>query len=240
MTATGTIEPVARQLVQSMPLPEFADGDPASALSFPGIVYLDTVGSTKGHRIVVPADVFGKIHGASGRPMRVMAPCVFSQQMGMGSYLGHTNSGGSHSSGFVLLCLESQLLEDSGASTATVQSDWPFDPYAKFKIGTEPTITPYPAVQEFAAGIDGVKPSVEVVEIAARLVEAALDQTADSEISVDVDGALSFVLRLNDGRLVLAELNPDGVIDASRYDDEQGANVKRFPRATAEDLLKLF
>ena len=104
----------------------------------------------------------------------------------------------------------------------------------------EPEVALHPVVQEFAAGVDGVKPSDEVVEIATRLVRAALDQTADSEISVDVDGALSFVLRLNDGRLVLAELNPDGVIDASRYDDERGTNVKRFPRSTAEDLVKLF
>ena len=85
-----------------------------------------------------------------------------------------------------------------------------------------------------------MQPTAPVVDMATRIVTAAIERTADSEISVDVDGALSFVLRLNDGRLVLAELNPDGVIDASRYDDEQGTNVKRFPRATAEEFIKIF
>ena len=99
---------------------------------------------------------------------------------------------------------------------------------------------PHPAVSEFALGIDGVKPGDAVVAIATRIVQAAIMHTADFEISVDVDGALSFVLRLNDGRLVLAELNPDGSIDTSRYDDDRGTNVKRLPRATAEDLINLF
>ena len=98
----------------------------------------------------------------------------------------------------------------------------------------------HPVVREFALGVDGRQPTASAVDMATRIVTAAVERTADSEISVDVDGALSFVLRLNDGRLVLAELNPDGSIDASRYDDDRGTNVKRLPRATAEDLINLF
>ena len=92
-----------------------------------------------------------------------------------------------------------------------------------------PDATLHPAVQEFAAGVDGVRPGDAVVAMATGIVQAVLERTADAEISVDVDGALSFVLRLTDGRLVLAELNPDGAIDASKYDDDQGTNVKRLP-----------
>lgn len=237
MTTTSTIEPVTQRLAQEKSLFELDDWDQALVPRFSGVVYLDAAGSARGHRIAVPDDLIRRIHGVSGRPMIIR---VLSQQMRMGSYPGHENSGGSHTSGFNLLYLDPQLPDDSVASTATIQPEWFFDQYTILRFGTETTITTYPAVQEFAAGVDGVKPSAEVVEIATRLVQAALDHTADSEISVDVDGALSFVLQLNDGRLVLAELNPDGAIDASQYDDEQGTNVKRFPRATAEDLMKLF
>ncbi len=234
--AISTIEPVTQRLAQEKSLFELDDWDQALVPRFSGVVYLDAAGSARGHRIAVPDDVIGKIRGVSGRPMIIR---VVSQQMRMGSYLGHANSVGSYTSGFNLLYLDPQRPDDSVASTATIQPEWSFDPYSTFRLGTETTITTYPAVQEFAAGVDGAKPSAEVVEIATRLVQAALDYTADSEISVDVDGALSFVLRLNDGRLVLAELDPDGAIDASKYDDEQGTNVERFPRATAEEFIKI-
>ncbi len=98
----------------------------------------------------------------------------------------------------------------------------------------------HPVVREFAQGVDGAQPSAPVIEMATRMVAAAIERTADYEFSVDVDGALSFVLRLNDGRLVLAELDPDGAIDASKYDDEHGTNVERFPRATMEQFIEAF
>ena len=100
--------------------------------------------------------------------------------------------------------------------------------------------SPHSALSEFAQGVGGVAPSDAIVAMAERIVHAAIEHTMESEISVDVDGALSFVLRLNAGRLVLAELDPDGAIDASRYDDDHGTNVKRLRRATEEDLIKLF
>ena len=96
------------------------------------------------------------------------------------------------------------------------------------------------AVTEFAAGLDGALPQGNVVEMAGRIVQAALERTMDPEITVDVDGALSFDLRLVNGWLLLAELSLDGTLDASVYDDQAGERVKRLPRATEAELFSLF
>jgi hypothetical protein len=78
-----------------------------------------------------------------------------------------------------------------------------------------------------------------VVKMAKRIAKAALDKTVEPEITVDVDGALSFDLRLTDGSLVLAELEPNGALDASVY-DRQGDLVKRLRQATESGLVDLF
>ena len=131
-------------------------------------------------------------------------------------------------------------LNDFEASSANALSDWWVEPPAIVKPADEPETVPHPIAQEFALGVDGVRPTAGVVDMAVRIVQAAVERTADAEFSVDVDGALSFVLRLTDGRLILAELDPDGSLDASRYDDDHGKNVKRLRQATAEDLIRLF
>ena len=92
------------------------------------------------------------------------------------------------------------------------------------------------ALDEFAAGLDGKRPEPLVVEMAARIANAALDKTREPEISVDVDGALSFDLELPGGRLLLAELEIDGSIDASLYDSEK-RNIKRMPQATEMEII---
>ena len=240
MMATSTIEPVAHRSAVGRSLSELADGDQALLPRFPGVVYLDTAGSTKWRQIAVPDEVIGKIRAASGRPMRMMVLRALSQPMGLVPYHGSANSDWSHASGFDLLHYEPLPLGDYGASSTATLTEWTFEPLAIPAPDDEPATSLHPAVHEFAQGVGDVQPSDRVVTIASRIVQEVLERTADSEISVDVDGALSFVLQLDDGRLVLAELNPDGVIDASRYDDEQGTNVKRFPRSTAEDLIKLF
>ena len=243
MMATNTIEPVALRLVQEKSLFESPDRDQMLVPRFSGIVYFGTAGSTKWHRIVVPDEVVGKIHGASGRPMRVMLSSVLSQQMGMGSYLGHTNSDGAHSGGFDLLCLEPQPPDDSGASTATVQSDWPFDPYTVFNLDNDPGITTLPVVQEFAVGVGDVQPSDAVVAMATRIVQAALDRTTEPEFSVDDDGALSIDLQLASGMRLLAELPIDGSLDVGVYDDrdanQRAREVEYLPSATAKELINL-
>ena len=103
----------------------------------------------------------------------------------------------------------------------------------------------HPVVREFAAGCEGACPAADVVEMAARIVQAALDQTVGPEITFDDEDGIDFHLRLANGLLAMANLFPDGTIDASVYDDSQGPpvkTVKRLRRSTtsAEDLIHLF
>ena len=94
-------------------------------------------------------------------------------------------------------------------------------------------------VREFAAGVDGVRPGRSVVDKADRLVQAALQGTIEPEIAFDVDGALSFDLRLSNGLLLLAELSIAGNLDASVYNDAAGERVQRLPQATAAQFMEL-
>ena len=98
----------------------------------------------------------------------------------------------------------------------------------------------HPAVQEFAEGVGGARPKPAVVEMAQRVTLAAIDKTIDPEISVDVDGALSFDLRLADGLLLMAELAVNGELDASIYDDRQGVLIKRLRNTTDAELILHF
>ena len=94
-------------------------------------------------------------------------------------------------------------------------------------------------VREFAAGVEGVRPGRSVVAMANRLVKAARQRTVAPEIAVDVDGALSFDLRLSNGLLLLAELSVNGNLDASVYDDAAGERAQRLPRATEGQFMEL-
>ena len=82
--------------------------------------------------------------------------------------------------------------------------------------------------------------------MAERIVRTAEEWTTGAHITVDDEGGdLDFHLRLADGLLVMANLFPDGTIDASVYDDSQGAPVavvKRLRRSTTseDDLITLF
>ena len=67
-----------------------------------------------------------------------------------------------------------------------------------------------------------------------------LDKTVEPEITVDVDGALSFDLRLSNGFLLLAELDSDGTLSAGIFDDGQGILVEHFPQTTDSELIALF
>ena len=70
---------------------------------------------------------------------------------------------------------------------------------------------------EFSAGIGGLCPTAEAVRIARVLSEAAVRYVPHPEITVDIDGELSFDLRLRDSRLVFAELGLDARIDVGVY-----------------------
>ena len=102
----------------------------------------------------------------------------------------------------------------------------------------------YPLVGRFSQGLVGKQPSLDAVRKAARIVRAALKFTLRPEFNVDEeDGDIEFDLRLKDGTLVMANLFPDGTIDASVYDDSQGIpvkRIKRWPSATADELVDLF
>ena len=93
------------------------------------------------------------------------------------------------------------------------------------------------ALREFANGIDGVLPNDDALAAARRLAEAAA-ATVSPEITVDVDGALSFDLRLQDGSLLLAEFSAAGALDASVYDSENNP-LRRIPEATVEEFCRL-
>ena len=95
------------------------------------------------------------------------------------------------------------------------------------------------AVDAFAVGLEGRQPEPAAVALAVSIVEAALCHTAQPEVSVDVDGALSFDLRTSSGHLILAELSPDGGLDASVY-DRQDKFLKRMPAPTADELIACF
>ena len=95
------------------------------------------------------------------------------------------------------------------------------------------------ALDAFAGGIEGRLAGLAAVELAANIANAALSYTAQPEITLDVDGALSFDLRTSSGHLVLAELSPDGTLDASVY-DQQDKLVWRMPSATGAELIAWF
>ena len=99
---------------------------------------------------------------------------------------------------------------------------------------------------EFAKGKAGAPvPNATVVTQAKQVIQAANYHTRQPHITVDCDnGSLDFDLRLSDGLLVMANLYPDGSVDASVYDDTHGIPVKtvrrmRRPHTTAEDLINL-
>ena len=96
------------------------------------------------------------------------------------------------------------------------------------------------ALDEFADGLDGKRPEAWVVEMAARIANAALARTVKHDISFDDEEcAVSFDLELSNGHVILAELWIDGSIDAS-VSDEKKRRVKRMPEATEADVMALF
>ena len=74
-------------------------------------------------------------------------------------------------------------------------------------------------VRAFSSGVDGRTPGFDVVDLASALVRAAEQRTDQPEITIDVDGALSFDLRLTSGLLMFAELTIDGDLDITILKD---------------------
>ena len=72
---------------------------------------------------------------------------------------------------------------------------------------------------EFSLGLDGNRPDDHIVDLADRLVLEARQQTDEPEITIDVDGALSFDLRLTSGLLMFAELAIGGTLTITILND---------------------
>ena len=91
----------------------------------------------------------------------------------------------------------------------------------------------------FAAGIGAIHPSDEVVMMAIRIARVVVANVEHPDITMDIDGELSFDLRRRDGRLVLAEMEVDGTIHASLY-DRQNMLLEHMPSATEAEFSSLF
>lgn len=103
--------------------------------------------------------------------------------------------------------------------------------------GEESTDSLPEVIAEFAAGVPGYPPPPAwVVELGTELARAAEEHTVEPEISVDVDGELSFDLRLRNGFLVIAELAIGGALNARVY-DAGDVLAQRLPDAAPADLL---
>ena len=77
----------------------------------------------------------------------------------------------------------------------------------------------HPVVDEFQTGVEGEPtPTPPVVSDASTLVREIERVAKSSELSVDVDGALSFVVVLEDHTLITGEFTPIGELYAWRYD----------------------
>ena len=73
------------------------------------------------------------------------------------------------------------------------------------------------------------------MDLADRLVQKARAQTEEPEITIDVDGALSFDLRLKSGLLMFAELGIGGGLDITVLNDSgPGARVVKHLTAATE------
>ena len=91
----------------------------------------------------------------------------------------------------------------------------------------------------FAEGIEDLRPSSEIVIMALRIARTVVANVEHPDITMDIDGELSFDLRRRDGRLVLAEMEVDGTIHASLYDC-QNLLLEHMPSATEAEFTLLF
>ena len=95
------------------------------------------------------------------------------------------------------------------------------------------------ALEEFSCGSNACPPSRSVVDLAGRLSEAVINNTIEPEITIDVDGALAFDLRLRSGLLMFAELQTDGSLCVTILDDrgEETSVVDHLPSATEPQFM---
>ena len=98
------------------------------------------------------------------------------------------------------------------------------------------TVTDHPAITEFRRGTsEGRMPTEQIVAVARRLCDLA-SRSRQPEISVDMDGALSFDLRLHDDTLVMAELAIAGTVEAGLY-NRDNEEIGRIDNSS--DLMRV-
>ena len=130
----------------------------------------------------------------------------------------------------------------------TIGHRWRFDleelaeridlPHIDFgAIAFQPLPDPIDAVlNEFADGIGGKAPSRGTRDAARRIATEANKYTKNPDLTVDVDGALSFDMRAMDGRVIFAEMDIDGQLDVGVY-SESGRMLDHNPQATEANFI---
>lgn len=98
-------------------------------------------------------------------------------------------------------------------------------------------------VAEFAKGLYGRTPTEETIRTANKFFKSAIQRSAEYDFYIDeAEGSLGFMLRLNNGLLLLAELSPEGVLSGGTYVDkeDEAREVEFLPNATVEEMMDLF
>ena len=92
---------------------------------------------------------------------------------------------------------------------------------------------------QFAVGLEAEQPPTkEVVDMATRILHVVVENAPVPDVIVDTAGALSFDMRLNDRRLIMAELEADGSINVGEY-DAQDELIKFIPLATEAEFISI-
>ena len=108
-----------------------------------------------------------------------------------------------------------------------------------------PNTSVMPAVVlDFVMGKEGSPPTtVDAIGVANRVVQAAQANVENPDIVVTSDGELAFYFRLPDGRLLMAELDVEGMLWAGVHDDNGGTGDSKselMMPAEEERLIRLF
>ena len=94
-------------------------------------------------------------------------------------------------------------------------------------------------LDQFTQGLEAEKPPTkEVVDMATRILHVAVENAPVPDVVVDTAGALSFDMRVNDRRLIMAELEADGSINVGEY-DSQDELIKVIPLATEAEFISI-
>ena len=178
---------------------------------------------------LVSTTVLGSEHALSNVPVRENTPIVFvvtGSGFGAVNYTASPTTGerwrldlDDLAGGLVLLPIDSDAI---GITTPSLSR----------LVDYQPLPMPIEAVlKEFADGVGGRAPSRPTLHAARRIATEATKCTKNPDLTVDVDGALSFDMRAMDGRIVFAEMDTDGQLDVGVY-SESGQMLDHNPQAT--------